>query len=183
MANPASLELRVGIDVGSRCHNVAIGLSDGRLLEEFDITHTAAGFDDFFRRVETSAKRHAVPIAVAMEGYNGHIRPLDSLVSAKGWPLFNVNNLKLARFKEIFPAAARTDRIDTKKTLELFQLRDHLPACNRRCGSMYLAPAASHFLCRLRYRATRDLFAATLDRNVEHRYEEHADRGFTGCGH
>lgn len=55
MANPASLELRVGIDVGSRCHNVAIGLSDGRLLEEFEITHTAAGFDDFFERVETSA--------------------------------------------------------------------------------------------------------------------------------
>ena len=65
MANPASLELRVGIDVGSRCHNVAIGLSDGRLLEEFDITHTAAGFDDFFQvvsrpRAETAMK-HRLP--------------------------------------------------------------------------------------------------------------------------
>ena len=44
-----------------------------------------------------------------------------------GWRLFNVNNLKLARFKEIFPAAAKSDRIDSVKTLELFQLRDHLP--------------------------------------------------------
>jgi len=127
LAYPISLELRVGIDVGSRCHSVAIGLSDGRLLEEFEITHTAAGFRDFFKRVEASGRRYQAPIAVAMEGYNGHVRPLDSLVMAKGWPLYNVNNLKLARFKEIFPAAAKNDRIDTKKTLELFQLRDHLP--------------------------------------------------------
>ncbi len=62
-----------------------------------------------------------------MEGYNGHIRPLDSLVQARGWRLFNVNNLKLARFKEIFPAPVKSDRIDTTKNLELFQLRDHLP--------------------------------------------------------
>ena len=48
--------------------------------------------------------------------------PLDSLVKARGWQLFNVNNLKLARFKEIFPAAAKSDRIDSAKTLELFQL-------------------------------------------------------------
>ena len=155
MANSASLELRVGIDVGSRCHNVAIGLSDGRLLEEFDITHTAAGFEDFFKRVEASAKRHAAPIAVAMEGYNGHIRPLDNLVGAKGWPLFNVNNLKLARFKEIFPAAAKTDRIDTKKTLELFQLRDHLPMARGVLQEIVPIPEENHILKRLSRRRRR----------------------------
>ena len=127
MSIPQSLQLRVGVDVGSRCHNVAVGLTDGGLLEEFEIPHTAAGFQDFFARIEGHAKRHPYPIAVAMEGYNGHARPLDSLVRARGWRLFNVNNLKLARFKEIFPAAAKSDRIDSAKTLELFQLRDHLP--------------------------------------------------------
>jgi hypothetical protein len=64
-----------------------------------------------------------------MEGYNGHVRPLDSLVKVR---LFNVNNLKLARFKEIFPAAAKSDRIDSAKTLELFQLRDHRPMAGER---------------------------------------------------
>ncbi len=44
MLNPQSLQLRVGVDVGSQCHSVAIGLSDGGLLEEFEIPHTAAGF-------------------------------------------------------------------------------------------------------------------------------------------
>ncbi len=123
MLNPQALQLRVGVDVGSRCHSVAVGLTDGSLLEEFEIPHTAAGFQDFFARIEGHAKTH--PIAVAMEGYNGHVRPLDSLVRARGWRLFNVNNLKLARFKEIFPAAAKSDRIDSAKTLELIQLRDH----------------------------------------------------------
>ncbi len=40
------------------------------------------------------------------------------------------NNLKLARFKEIFPGAAKTDRLDARKGLELFQLREHLPLAN-----------------------------------------------------
>ena len=127
MLNPQALQLRVGVDVGSQCHSVAVGLTDGSLLEEFEIPHTAAGFGDFFARIEGHAKRHPYPIAIAMEGYNGHVRPLDSLVKVRGWRLFNVNNLKLARFKEIFPAAAKSDRIDSAKTLELFQLRDHLP--------------------------------------------------------
>ena len=42
MSNPQSLQLRVGVDVGSRCHSVAVGLTDGGLLEEFEIPHTAA---------------------------------------------------------------------------------------------------------------------------------------------
>ncbi len=85
MPNPQSLQLRVGVDVGSQCHSVAVGLTDGSLLDEFEIPHTAAGFRDFFARIEGHATRHPYPIAVAMEGYNGHVRPLDSLVRAWGW--------------------------------------------------------------------------------------------------
>ncbi len=44
MLNPQSLQLRVGVDVGSQRHHVAVDLSDGRLLAEFEIPHTAAGF-------------------------------------------------------------------------------------------------------------------------------------------
>jgi transposase len=62
-----------------------------------------------------------------MEGYNGHARPLDSMVRQRGYRLYNLNNLKFARFKEIFPGAAKSDRIDARKGLELFQLSDHLP--------------------------------------------------------
>ncbi len=155
MLNPQALQLRVGVDVGSRCHSVAVGLTDGSLLEEFEIPHTAAGFKDFFARIEGHAKRHPHPIAVAMEGYNGHVRPLDSLVKARGWQLFNVNNLKLARFKEIFPAAAKSDRIDSAKTLELFQLRDHLPMAGDVLQEVMATPEENGILKRLSRRRRR----------------------------
>jgi transposase len=52
--------------------------------------------------------------------YNGWARPLDQMILARGWRLYNVNNLKLARYKEIFPAPAKTDAIDARRMLELF---------------------------------------------------------------
>jgi len=120
-------EIRVSVDVGCRRHSVAVGLSDGRLLEQFEIAHRPQGFDEFFSRIEAHQRRYPGAVSVAMEGYNGFARPLDTLVQHHHWRLFNVNNLKLARFKEIFPAAAKTDRIDARRGLELFQLQDHLP--------------------------------------------------------
>jgi len=156
MLNPhQALQLRVGVEVGSQCHSVAVGLADGSLLEEFEIPHTAAGFGDFFARIEGHAKRHSSPVAVAMEGYNGHVRPLDSLVKARGWRLFNVNNLKLARFKEIFPAAAKSDRIDSAKTLELFQLRDHLQMGGDVLQEIIATPEENDILKRLSRRRRR----------------------------
>ena len=127
MAEEKSLELRVSVDVGSRRHSVAIGLPDGRVLEEFVIAHRAEGFREFFSRIEKHQKARGCGVAAAMEGYNGYARPLDTMVCQRGYRLYNINNLKLARFKEIFPGAAKKDRIDARKGLELFQLRDHLP--------------------------------------------------------
>jgi transposase len=121
------LELRVSVDVGYRRHSVAMGLSSGEVLEEFEIDHRPEGFQEFFARIEKHRKTRDCRVAVAMEGYNGHARPLDSLVRERGYRLYNLNNLKFARFKEIFPGAAKSDRIDARKGLELFQLGDHLP--------------------------------------------------------
>jgi transposase len=122
-----SLELRVSVDVGYRRHSVAMGLSSGEVLEEFEIAHRPEGFQEFFSRIEKHHKKEYCAVAVAMEGYNGYARPLDSMVRQRGYRLYNLNNLKFARFKEIFPGAAKNDRIDARKGLELFQLGDHLP--------------------------------------------------------
>ena len=155
MLTSPSLQLRVGVDVGAQSHAVAVGLTDGRLLEAFEIPHTAAGFEDFFSRIERYARRYPDPVAVAMEGYNGHVRPLDNLVKVRGWRLFNVNNLKLARFKEIFPAAAKSDQIDSAKTLELFQLREHLPMARDVLQEVMATPAENDILKRLSRRRRR----------------------------
>jgi transposase len=120
-------ELQVAVDVGARRHRVAVGDATGRLIEEFDLEHTATGLNGFFNRLERLAAKRKMSVAVAMEGFNGWARPLDRQVIEHGWRLYNVNNLKLARYKEIFPAPAKTDAIDARRILELFRLRTHLP--------------------------------------------------------
>ena len=57
MSEIKSLELRVSVDVGSQRHSVAVGLPDGRVLEEFEITHGAKGFGEFFHPHRETSKR------------------------------------------------------------------------------------------------------------------------------
>ena len=142
-------QLRVGVDVGCHAHRVGIADPDGSILEEFDISHSEAGFQEFFRRVEERRAELGFPVAVAMEGYNGYARPLDRLVQEKGYRLFNVNNLKLARFKEVFPGAAKTDPIDARKILELFHLREQLPMAKDVLQEVLPAPEVNEKLKRI----------------------------------
>jgi transposase len=134
-------ELQVAIDVGARRHRVAVGERDGTVLEEFDVEHTSMGLSGFIGRLKAlQAMRGGCAVAVAMEGFNGWARPLDRAVLACGWRLYNVNNLKLARYKEIFPAPAKTDAIDARRILELFRLRGEL-AVARDVLQPVIAPA------------------------------------------
>lgn len=155
MSEEKSLELRVSVDVGYRRHSVAMGLSSGEVLEEFEIDHRPEGFEEFFSRIEKQRKKKHYAVAVAMEGYNGHARPLDSLVRERGYRLYNLNNLKFARFKEIFPGAAKSDRIDARKGLELFQLSDHLPLAKEVLQEVRGTPPENEVLKRLTRRRRR----------------------------
>ena len=159
-------EIRVSVDVGCQRHHVAIGLSDGELLDEFEIAHQTQGFDEFFARIEGHRRHYGGEVSVAMEGYNGYARPLDSLVLAQSYRLFNINNLKLARFKEIFPGAAKSDRLDARRGLELFQLRDHLPLAKEVLQEVAPTPKANAVLKRLtrRRRALVDEKTRVLSR-------------------
>jgi transposase len=132
-----------------------MGLSSGEVLEEFEIDHRPEGFQEFFSRIEKHQKAKSCAVAVAMEGYNGHARPLDSLVRQRGYRLYNLNNLKFARFKEIFPGAAKSDRIDARKGLELFQLSDHLPLAKEVLQEVRGTPKENEILKRLTRRRRR----------------------------
>lgn len=155
MKTNLALELRVSVDVGCHSHNVAIGLSTGEIVDEFSIVHGPEGFRHFFSRIEKQEREFGCPVSVAMEGYNGYARPLDTLVRAHDYRLFNINNLKLARFKEIFPGAAKTDPIDARKGLELFQLRDHLPMAKDVLQEVRSTPRENEILKRLSRRRRR----------------------------
>jgi len=139
----------VAIDVGVHRHRVAIGVPGQPLAQELDIDHTPEGFAAFFEAVEAHTQGGTLPVAVAMEGYNGHARPLDQRVLARGWRLFNVNNLKLARYKEIFPGPAKSDPIDSRKMLELFSLREQMPLAKGVLCEVELAPEVNLQLKRL----------------------------------
>ena len=73
----------------------------------------------------------------------------------RGYRLYNLNNLKFARFKEIFPGAAKSDRIDARKGLELFQLRDHLPLAKEVLQEVKGTPAENEVLKQLTRRRRR----------------------------
>jgi transposase len=143
------------VDVGYRRHSVAIGLPSGEVLEEFEIAHRPEGFEEFFTRIEKHQKVRDCEVAVAMEGFNGCARPLDAMVRRRGYRLYNINNLKLARFKEIFPGAAKSDRIDARKGLELFQLSDHLPLAKEVLQEVKGTPRENEVLKRLTRRRRR----------------------------
>jgi len=148
-------EIRVSLDIGCRLHSVAVGLADGELLDEFEIEHTKSGFELFFNKIKHHEVQHKLPVSIAMEGYNGYARPLDQMIRARDYRLFNINNLKLARFKEIFPGAAKSDVIDARKGLELFQLRDHLPLAKDVLQEVAPTPIENDQLKRLTRRRRR----------------------------
>jgi hypothetical protein len=81
--------LLVAVDVGSRFHECAIGDSSGRVLYGFRIDHDPQGFAGFCDRIEAHRSSPGQPVRVAMEGYNGWARPLDSQVLERGWALYN----------------------------------------------------------------------------------------------
>ena len=144
-----SPEIRVSVNIGCKNHAVAIGLSTGEILDEFEIAHTPEGFDRFFDKIKRQEHCYGYPVAVAMEGYNGWARPLDRMTLEHHDRLFNINNLKLARFKEIFPAPAKSDGVDARRGLGLFQLMDTLPMAANVLQEITPPPEANAILKRL----------------------------------
>ncbi len=133
--------------MGAISHQVCIASPEGQILEEFAMPHDEEGFRHFFRRVEHHRK--GGPVAVAMEGYGGHARPLDGRILSRGRALFNVNNLKLARFREIFSAPAKSDRRDAWLISTLLALKEKHPAARGVLAPVVEVPEVNRQLKRL----------------------------------
>ena len=74
--------IRVSIDVGCHSHRVAVGLSNGEVLDEFDLNHASQDFDEFFSRID-GHRRHG--------GVNGQ-KPLKRLLAILVDLLFVIPN-------------------------------------------------------------------------------------------
>ncbi len=115
-----------GIDVGSEQHHVIVMNDKEEILYDQEV---AQKFSDFyeaieeFREIEVKGK---VTIEFAMEGKNGYGTPFDRLLIENGFRLYNVDNLKLRRFKDVFGAEWRNDRRDAKMIAKMLKLREHV---------------------------------------------------------
>lgn len=142
-------ELRVCMDIGSQTHQVAVGLSNGAILEEFTLSHTPVAISKFFEKIAEYKAQYQLPVVVAMESYNGHARPIDQFVIKAGYRLININNHKLAQFKKIFPGASKSDVVDTRKMFELFTMQDHLPLAKNALQTVIAIPGVNEKLKRI----------------------------------
>lgn len=120
--------LHGGIDIGSKSHHVIIMDGTGKVLYDRKVVHRFGEFREAigeFRGIEESQRGE---ITFAIEGKNGYGAPFDRMLVENGFKLYNVDNLKLRRFRDVFGAEWRNDRRDAKMPAKMLKLKDHVDA-------------------------------------------------------
>lgn len=124
-------EVLVGIDVGSNGHQIAISDPDGGFIYEGYINHQQADFDALLERLATvGASYHAV-VVIGVEGYNGHLAPLDQRLAEAGHTVLNVNPSRLYHFRRIFGAPYKNDPHDARLIVGYLRARPLLDTDGR----------------------------------------------------
>jgi len=115
-----------GIDVGCESHYITILDDKDNVLYNQKISHRINEFAEninLFRKLE---KQERGKISFALEGKNGYSAPLDRILLDKGVTLYNVDNLKLKRFREAFAGEWRDDQRDSLMLSKMLKLKEHL---------------------------------------------------------
>jgi len=115
-----------GIDVGSESHHVTILDEEDNVLYNKKISHKINEFAEsinLFRKIE---KKEKGEISFALEGKNGYGAPFDQLLINQGFTLYNVDNLKLKRFRQAFAGEWRDDQRDALMLSKMLKLKDHI---------------------------------------------------------
>lgn len=115
-----------GIDIGSESHHVIILDGDGKVLYDRTVTHSFREFRDVIGKFRELEEKEQGEIAFAIEGKNGYGAPFDRILLESGFKLYNVDNLKLRRFRDVFGAEWRNDRRDAKMLAKMLKLKDHM---------------------------------------------------------
>ncbi len=115
-----------GIDVGSERHHVVIMNDKDEILYDREVMHKFSGFHEAIEEFRKIEAREDVTITFAMEGKNGYGSPFDRILIENGFILYNVDNLKLKRFKDVFGAEWRNDRRDARMLAKMLKIRDYV---------------------------------------------------------
>ena len=117
-----------GIDIGSESHHVIIMDGNEKVLCDRKVAHKFREFREVIGEFRGIEEREQGKITFAIEGKNGYGAPFDRMLMESGFKLYNVDNLKLRRFREVFGAEWRNDRRDAKMLAKMLKLKDHVDA-------------------------------------------------------
>ncbi|CAD7776913.1 Transposase [Candidatus Methanoperedenaceae archaeon GB37] len=121
-----------GIDIGSDNHHIIIMDDEEQILYDQKIAHKFSEFYKAVREFREIEKREGGIISFAIEGKNGYGAPFDRILIESGFTLYNVDNLKLKQFRNVFGAEWRNDKRDAKMLAKMLKLRDYLDAENEK---------------------------------------------------
>lgn len=119
-------ELLGGIDVGSESHHVVVINGEGRVLYDKKIPHRFSEFHKGIREFKEIEVKEGSKISFGLEGKNGYGAPFDRILGEGGFSLYNIDSLKLKRFRNIFGAEWKSDRRDATMLAKLMKLRGQL---------------------------------------------------------
>ena len=115
-----------GIDVGSESHHVVVLDEAGRCLYDGKVAARMSAFYEAILALKAIEEREGCPVFFAIEGKNGYGAPFDRLLREAGFCLFNMDNLKLRRFRDVFGADWRDDRRDAMMLARLMRLKESM---------------------------------------------------------
>ncbi|MDI6821356.1 MAG: transposase [Actinomycetota bacterium] len=117
-----------GVDVGSKHHHIIVMNDEEKVLYDKKIAHKLSEFDKAVKEFREIEEREEGIVSFGIEGKNGYGAPFDRILIEQGFTLYNVDNLKLKRFRDVFGAEWRSDRRDAKMLAKMLKLRDYLNA-------------------------------------------------------
>lgn len=115
-----------GIDIGSEYHHAIIMNDEEKILYDKKIAHNLSEFDKAVKEFREIEGTQEGVVSFAIEGKNGYGAPFDRILIGRGFTLYNVDNLKLKRFRNVFGAEWRSDRRDAKMLAKMLKLRNYL---------------------------------------------------------
>ncbi|MHC2995044.1 MAG: transposase [Candidatus Atribacteria bacterium] len=114
------------MDIGSESHHIIILDEKENVLYNQKITHQLNKFNKAINAFEQIEEIEGGKVSFALEGKNGYSAPPDRILINKGFTLYNVDNLKLKRFREAFAGEWRDDQRDSLMLSKMLKLKEHI---------------------------------------------------------
>ena len=119
-------QLYGGIDIGSESHHIIVIDENEKIYYDGKVPHQLEALTQAIERFQGLEKIEKRTLTFAIEGKNGYSAPFDRLLIKAGFCLYNVDNLKLRRFRDVFGAEWRNDKRDAAMLAKMLKLRDHV---------------------------------------------------------